>query len=497
MLIILTICLVIASVFILCIKKTKESIYLFGLCLSLMFEICGVMIFIAKKGGISLEVIQFLYISKDIQTKIQYFFITFNKLGYLIALGRTLFPFFLVELAMQYSMISCIRKNHWIMKAVGILPAVTLVVYYPHIYRMLVADNISIQKIVTYGTSLWITAYLLIAVLLLLYEFKSITMKFCRRQFIQIMVSMFALSGIYYLYYRQDSGQVYQFYSYSFSWNKGIGYMQVDPSLFSYFTLVIVSAICCILGFYSLIRFTSGNHVELKEDAVMERKFNTAKVGASMFVHSMKNQLLSSRVVYKRIGQLYEQPEVDVVKLKEYVDTLEELNNAMFVRMEELYRCVKSNAITMVPTKMDEIVDDALERFHKKYPEAVVQVEILDETLVLVDKTNICEALYNLLINAREAVLEADRGSQGEVTLVCHNERLYTVIEVRDNGSGMDKKQIKRIFDPFYSSKNANFNWGMGLYYVREIVKSHLGFMRVESEIGVGSSFYIILPKYQ
>ena len=61
----------------------------------------------------------------------------------------------------------------------------------------------------------------------------------------------------------------------------------------------------------------------------------------------------------------------------------------------------------------------------------------------------------------------------------------------------MTKSQIKKIFDPFYSSKNSNFNWGMGLHYVREIVKSHLGSIRVESEDGKGSSFYILLPKYQ
>ena len=61
----------------------------------------------------------------------------------------------------------------------------------------------------------------------------------------------------------------------------------------------------------------------------------------------------------------------------------------------------------------------------------------------------------------------------------------------------MTKMQRKKIFEPFYSSKNSNFNWGMGLYYVREIVKSHLGSIRVESKEGVGSSFFILLPKYQ
>ena len=70
-------------------------------------------------------------------------------------------------------------------------------------------------------------------------------------------------------------------------------------------------------------------------------------------------------------------------------------------------------------------------------------------------------------------------------------------MEIKDNGMGMSKGQSKKIVGPFYSSKNSNFNWGMGLYYVREVVKSHLGSMRVESDQGKGSSFYILLPKYQ
>ena len=94
MLIILTLTLVVVSILTLCVKKSRESIYMFGLCLSLMLEICGVMIFIAKKGGVSQEVMQFLYISQSVRTRIQYFLITLNQLGFLIALGRTLFPFF-------------------------------------------------------------------------------------------------------------------------------------------------------------------------------------------------------------------------------------------------------------------------------------------------------------------------------------------------------------------------------------------------------------------
>ena len=58
------------------------------------------------------------------------------------------------------------------------------------------------------------------------------------------------------------------------------------------------------------------------------------------------------------------------------------------------------------------------------------------------------------------------------------------------------EQQQKKIFEPFYSSKNSNYSWGMGLYHVRAIVKAHLGTMRVESQSGEGSSFFIMLPRY-
>jgi len=211
----------------------------------------------------------------------------------------------------------------------------------------------------------------------------------------------------------------------------------------------------------------------------------------------MKNQLLSSRVIYKRISQAYEQPQVDIAKVKEYVDTLEEFNNAMLVRMEELYRFVKSNSICMVPTDMREVFEDALQRFYKKYPAVEVDVRLEGEIRILSDKVHLCEALYNLLVNAREAIEDAGRGEDGKIILAGYTKRQYTVIEISDNGTGIAKSFFKKIFDPFYSSKNSNSNWGMGLYYVREIVKSHLGTIQVESKAGEGSTFYILLPKYE
>ena len=69
-----------------------------------------------------------------------------------------------------------------------------------------------------------------------------------------------------------------------------------------------------------------------------------------------------------------------------------------------------------------------------------------------------------------------------------------TVLEVRDRGTGIPPTDIKHIFEPFYSGKNTNFNWGMGLYHVRTIVRSHLGSIRVENRPGAVFPFSSYCP---
>lgn len=497
MLFLLAVVLMIISIWMAAVKRTKESGYLVGLCASLLLEICGIMIFVAKKGGVSSELLPLFYFTNEIKTEVQYLMITLNQLGFLVALGRTLYPFFLAELAISYSLIGWVRQKTWLPVAVMVLPMVTLVLYLPGIYRAMTLHEPNVSIYLSGFSMGWMTFYIIASIVLLFYEQFAVSFKFAKRQLRYIVICLASLTGIYLLFYVQDPGQIYHFYNFSFRWMSDATYMRVNAPWYTYLLLIGVCTACCIMGFGSLYRFTRLHYETDKEDVVLERKFDTAKVGASTFVHSMKNQLLSSKVIFKRIGQAYEQPQVDVARVKEYVDTLEELNTAMLTRMEELYRFVKSNAIYMVPTNMEDIMEEALQRFYRKYPAGKVEVSLGGEIWVLSDKIHLCEALYNLLVNAQEAVDGAEKGENGKVAVSCYGRRQYTVIEVSDNGMGIAKSHLKKIFDPFYSSKNSNSNWGLGLYYVREIVKSHLGILQVESKVGEGSKMYILLPKYE
>ena len=70
----------------------------------------------------------------------------------------------------------------------------------------------------------------------------------------------------------------------------------------------------------------------------------------------------------------------------------------------------------------------------------------------------------------------------------------YILIEIEDNGAGMDEDVRKKIFEPFFTTKENGTKLGMGLYMVDKFVRSHGGFIELESGRGQGTRFSVYLP---
>lgn len=113
----------------------------------------------------------------------------------------------------------------------------------------------------------------------------------------------------------------------------------------------------------------------------------------------------------------------------------------------------------------------------------------------LVDSQSLEQILINLLTNAAQAFdAPADENSTVNLTVSLDDgQKDLLIIEVSDNGCGMDEKTLAKIFDPFFTTKSSEEAIGLGMYIVHNLIERIGGRIKVESKLGQGSKFKIIL----
>jgi signal transduction histidine kinase len=95
----------------------------------------------------------------------------------------------------------------------------------------------------------------------------------------------------------------------------------------------------------------------------------------------------------------------------------------------------------------------------------------------------------NLMVNAAQAM-----DSQGDLWITTRQDGDHVVVRFRDNGPGIPEDIIPKLFDPFFTTKSVGEGTGLGLSIVHGIIERHSGEIKVESQMGVGTSFTIRLP---
>ena len=106
------------------------------------------------------------------------------------------------------------------------------------------------------------------------------------------------------------------------------------------------------------------------------------------------------------------------------------------------------------------------------------------------------QVFMNILINAVQAISEWGTITITTKALAVGRRSSDNLVEIKisDTGSGIDKDAIRKIFDPFFTTKEVGSGTGLGMSISHDIIKAHGGAIKVESEVGVGTSFTIQLP---
>jgi two-component system phosphate regulon sensor histidine kinase PhoR len=149
------------------------------------------------------------------------------------------------------------------------------------------------------------------------------------------------------------------------------------------------------------------------------------------------------------------------------------------------------------PVHMHQLLPKVLENFKLQLHEKNGSVELLANAkcdLIHADEAHISNLISNLVDNSIKYSKEKE---PLRIKVTTHSTNKLFVIQIADNGIGMNKETVKRIFEKFYRAHTGNIHnvkgFGLGMSYVKTIVDAHKGKIKVDSTLGKGSCFTIEL----
>ncbi|SDS54678.1 PAS domain S-box-containing protein [Opitutus sp. GAS368] len=250
-----------------------------------------------------------------------------------------------------------------------------------------------------------------------------------------------------------------------------------------------------------------GVNYDITEQKELEEKFLRAQrldaIGtlAGGIAHDLNN-VLAPILTAVQLLQMDLSPERRA-RLLETLESSAQRGAGMIRQVLMFVRGVDGDRVRLNPP---ELVREIEHMIRDTFPRAIVieSAVAADCSPVLGDATQLQQVLLNLCVNARDAM-----PGGGRLTLIAANVPVdasqagrypgarpgpHVLLQVTDTGGGIPPAISARIFDPFFTTKGQGQGTGLGLSTVQAIVKSHGGFVQVDSEPGRGSTFKILLP---
>lgn len=230
--------------------------------------------------------------------------------------------------------------------------------------------------------------------------------------------------------------------------------------------------------------------IRYKEDLLRNRE-----VSIHGTIHDLKAPLAS---ILLTLGYITD--EVKEKELKELIASVTEDIKSLSNTIKIILVTAKAGESKLVinPDELDmmAIADHAKKLIDITYAQKPHTINITDNRpdneIVFADRYLMENIIHNLMENA---VKYSDKEANIDVRIDCNKE--FTIISVKDQGVGIDKKYQKKIFEQFYRIPATQYKngYGIGLALVKYAVKAHGGTIKVESELGKGSTFTFTLPK--
>ena len=229
---------------------------------------------------------------------------------------------------------------------------------------------------------------------------------------------------------------------------------------------------------------------EAKLRKELREKENLALIGevVSSIAHNLSNPLniISGNADYllldkKEGDETYEELKVILDETTRITKSIRQLLN--FSRPVKLMKELSNinEILTIVVSQVDYFTENKKIQIKKVLSKKLPSVKV--------DKDQIKDLITNLMNNAVQAI-----SREGEISINTLRNGNHIEIKISDNGIGISKENLDKIFNPFFSTKGYGKGTGLGLAFAQRVVKEHDGSIEVESLEGKGTTFKILLP---
>lgn len=251
-----------------------------------------------------------------------------------------------------------------------------------------------------------------------------------------------------------------------------------------FFTVIILAA------FYLTVRtmLRQKKLGEIKNDFInnMTHEFKTPIATISLAVDAMRNE----KVIQDRTKMAY------------FSGIIKEENQRMNRQVETILKASQLEKqevdLNLKPLHAHEIVKDVADNFVLQLDSKQGKVELslnAEKDMIDGDEVHFSNLVNNLIDNA---VKYARENVPPHIKITTSNTGKHFVFRIEDNGIGMNRETLKKIFERFYRAHTGNVHnvkgFGLGLSYVKTMVEAHNGNIKAESVVGKGSTFTLEIP---
>lgn len=210
---------------------------------------------------------------------------------------------------------------------------------------------------------------------------------------------------------------------------------------------------------------------------------------AKQVAHEVKNPLTPMKLLMQNFERKFDKNAPDVE------ERVKKLSHSITEQIDLIVNVANAfSEFTRLPERVDEIInvnqemESVIRVFEEK--EEIKLNAPQEEMLIRFDRTYFQRIMSNVILNAQQAKSD-DRPLEIRVSIEQINKKLK--IEVVDNGVGIPRERLKRIFEPNFTTKNSGT--GLGLTMVKRMIEDYKGEITITSEEGKGTKVVIIIPK--